>query len=66
LNAARDSSVKPQGDRVVAPPSTTRVCPVTRANSDDDRNSVHNGFPSSALKECALKQGPYDILYAAS
>src|SRR5580692_907398 len=28
--------------------------------------SVHNGFPSSALKECQLKQGPYDILYAAS
>ena len=28
--------------------------------------SVHNGFPSSALKECTLKQGPYDILYAAS
>ena len=28
--------------------------------------SVHNGFPSSGLKECHLKQGPYDILYAAS
>jgi ABC-type branched-subunit amino acid transport system substrate-binding protein len=28
--------------------------------------SVHNGFPSSELKECNLKQGPYDILYAAS
>jgi ABC-type branched-subunit amino acid transport system substrate-binding protein len=28
--------------------------------------SVHNGFPSSQLKECELKQGPYDILYAAS
>jgi ABC-type branched-subunit amino acid transport system substrate-binding protein len=28
--------------------------------------SVHNGFPSSGLKECDLKQGPYDILYAAS
>jgi ABC-type branched-subunit amino acid transport system substrate-binding protein len=28
--------------------------------------TVHNGFPSSALKECTLKQGPYDILYAAS
>ena len=28
--------------------------------------SVHNGFPSSALKECTLKAGPYDILYAAS
>jgi ABC-type branched-subunit amino acid transport system substrate-binding protein len=28
--------------------------------------AVHNGFPSSALKECTLKQGPYDILYAAS
>ena len=28
--------------------------------------SVHNGFPSSALKECVLKPGPYDILYAAS
>ena len=27
--------------------------------------SVHNGFPSSGLKECQLKQGPYDILYAA-
>jgi ABC-type branched-subunit amino acid transport system substrate-binding protein len=27
---------------------------------------IHNGFPSSALKECKLKQGPYDILYAAS
>ncbi len=29
-------------------------------------SQVHNGFPSSALKECELKQGPYDILYAAS
>jgi len=28
--------------------------------------SVHNGFPSSQLKECELRQGPYDILYAAS
>jgi branched-chain amino acid transport system substrate-binding protein len=28
--------------------------------------AVHNGFPSSELKECQLKQGPYDILYAAS
>jgi ABC-type branched-subunit amino acid transport system substrate-binding protein len=28
--------------------------------------SVHNGFPSASLKECQLKQGPYDILYAAS
>ena len=28
--------------------------------------SVHNGFPSANLKECELKQGPYDILYAAS
>jgi len=28
--------------------------------------SVHNGFPSASLKECDLKQGPYDILYAAS
>jgi branched-chain amino acid transport system substrate-binding protein len=28
--------------------------------------AVHNGFPSSGLKECTLKQGPYDILYAAS
>jgi ABC-type branched-subunit amino acid transport system substrate-binding protein len=28
--------------------------------------SVHNGFPSAGLKECQLKQGPYDILYAAS
>jgi branched-chain amino acid transport system substrate-binding protein len=28
--------------------------------------TVHNGFPSSSLKECDLKQGPYDILYAAS
>jgi len=27
---------------------------------------VHNGFPSSGLRECTLKQGPYDILYAAS
>ena len=27
---------------------------------------LHGGFPSSALKECDLKQGPYDILYAAS
>src|SRR3984957_7530885 len=27
---------------------------------------VHNGFPSSGLKECDLKQGPYDILYGAS
>jgi branched-chain amino acid transport system substrate-binding protein len=27
---------------------------------------VHNGFPSADLKECDLKQGPYDILYAAS
>ena len=28
--------------------------------------TVHNGFPSASLKECTLKQGPYDILYAAS
>jgi branched-chain amino acid transport system substrate-binding protein len=28
--------------------------------------SVHNGFPSAELKECTLKQGPYDILDAAS
>jgi ABC-type branched-subunit amino acid transport system substrate-binding protein len=28
--------------------------------------SVHNGFPPASLKECNLKQGPYDILYAAS
>jgi ABC-type branched-subunit amino acid transport system substrate-binding protein len=28
--------------------------------------SVHNGFPAASLKECNLKQGPYDILYAAS
>jgi branched-chain amino acid transport system substrate-binding protein len=28
--------------------------------------AVHNGFPSASLKECSLKQGPYDILYAAS
>jgi ABC-type branched-subunit amino acid transport system substrate-binding protein len=28
--------------------------------------SVHNGFPSASLKECTLKQGPYDILYSAS
>jgi len=28
--------------------------------------SVHNGFPSASLKECDLKQGPYDIVFAAS
>jgi ABC-type branched-subunit amino acid transport system substrate-binding protein len=28
--------------------------------------NVHNGFPSASLKECTLKQGPYDILKAAS
>jgi len=28
--------------------------------------TVHNGFPAASLKECDLKQGPYDILYAAS
>src|SRR3984957_14701141 len=28
--------------------------------------NVHNGFPSASLKECTLKQGPYDILNAAS
>jgi hypothetical protein len=27
---------------------------------------VHNGFPAASLKECTLKQGPYDILYAAT
>jgi branched-chain amino acid transport system substrate-binding protein len=27
---------------------------------------VHNGWPNSAMKECTLKEGPYDILYAAS
>jgi hypothetical protein len=27
---------------------------------------VHNGFPASSLKECDLKQGPFDILFAAS
>jgi len=26
----------------------------------------HTGWPASALVECQLKQGPYDILYAAS
>ena len=26
----------------------------------------HTGWPDGALKECTLKQGPYDILYAAS
>ena len=28
--------------------------------------TVHNGFPSASLKECILKPGPFDILYAAS
>jgi ABC-type branched-subunit amino acid transport system substrate-binding protein len=28
--------------------------------------AVHNGYPSASLKECTLKQGPYDSLYAAS
>jgi branched-chain amino acid transport system substrate-binding protein len=28
--------------------------------------NVHNGFPSASLKECTLKQGPYDILNAAT
>ena len=28
--------------------------------------SVHNWFPSLALKECSLKQRPYDVLYTAS
>lgn len=28
--------------------------------------NLHNGWPTSAMKECSLKQGPYDILYAAS
>jgi ABC-type branched-subunit amino acid transport system substrate-binding protein len=28
--------------------------------------AVHNGYPGASLKECNLKQGPYDILYAAS
>jgi branched-chain amino acid transport system substrate-binding protein len=27
--------------------------------------AVHNGWPSAELKECVLKPGPYDILYAA-
>jgi branched-chain amino acid transport system substrate-binding protein len=27
--------------------------------------AVHNGYPSTELKECVLKPGPYDILYAA-
>jgi branched-chain amino acid transport system substrate-binding protein len=26
----------------------------------------HTGWPDGALKECTLKQGPYDILYGAS
>jgi ABC-type branched-subunit amino acid transport system substrate-binding protein len=26
---------------------------------------VHNGFPSSSLKQCTLETGPYDIHYAA-
>jgi ABC-type branched-subunit amino acid transport system substrate-binding protein len=26
----------------------------------------HDGLPSSGITECTLKQGPYDILYAAS
>jgi branched-chain amino acid transport system substrate-binding protein len=28
--------------------------------------NVHNGFPTASLKECTLKQGPYDILNAAT
>jgi ABC-type branched-subunit amino acid transport system substrate-binding protein len=28
--------------------------------------SDHTGWPDGALKECTLKQGPYDILYGAS
>ena len=28
--------------------------------------AVHNGYPSASLKECTMKQGPYDILSAAS
>jgi branched-chain amino acid transport system substrate-binding protein len=27
---------------------------------------VHNGWPNSAMKECSLTAGPYDILYAAA
>ncbi len=27
---------------------------------------LHNGWPNSAMKECTLTAGPYDILYAAS
>jgi hypothetical protein len=26
----------------------------------------HTGFPPNGLVECTLKQGPYDILYAAA
>ena len=56
----------------------TKLAPVLAAASSVPTNiaglnlnwtatpAVHNGFPSASLKECTLKQGPYDILYAAS
>jgi branched-chain amino acid transport system substrate-binding protein len=33
---------------------------------DSFSSSDHTGWPNGALKECTLKQGPYDILYGAS
>ena len=33
---------------------------------DSFSTTDHTGWPDGALKECTLKQGPYDILYAAS
>ena len=57
------------GTKLAAALSATSSLPTNVAGLNLDWTAtptVHNGFPSSGLKECELKQGPYDILYAAS
>jgi ABC-type branched-subunit amino acid transport system substrate-binding protein len=57
------------GTKLAAALSATSNLPTNVAGLNLDWTAtpaVHNGFPSSALKECVLKPGPYDILYAAA
>ena len=56
------------GTRLAAALSATRNLPTNVAGISLNWTTtpgVHNGYPASDLKECTLKQGPYDILYAA-
>jgi ABC-type branched-subunit amino acid transport system substrate-binding protein len=57
------------GTRLAAALSATSSLPTNAPGVDLDWTAtpaVHNGFPSSQLKECDLKPGPYDIPDAAS